>query len=180
MERNQRGSSPMDNKQHPKYIGARIKAARQAAGFKSAQVFCKKHQIPYQTHSQHVRGIRTPTQEYLKNYSRWLNINEYWLKTGEGEPFTKKRNTQQIEENLTVLETKITEPRANNDIIHKSLLNKILQALLPLKLPSEALATATSDIYSDIVTTEANTELQLKMVSPMIAAYRRFLTIKNS
>lgn len=168
-----------NNKQHPKFIGARIKAARQAAGYKSAQVFCKKHKIPYQTHSQHVRGTRKPTAEYLKNYSRWLNVKEHWLTTGEGEPFKQGNEKTDIKDNLAVLETKAARPQSvNSTIINKELLKEILLALDTLNLKPSDMATASSEIYTDIVTTEPDTTLQIKMIPPMIVAYRRFLERK--
>ncbi len=68
-------------------LGARLRAARKAAGFKTAKAFLKKHKVPASTYSQHESGARTPDEENLKFYANVFDVDFKWLETGKGQPF---------------------------------------------------------------------------------------------
>jgi transcriptional regulator with XRE-family HTH domain len=68
-------------------LGARLRAARKAAGFKTSKEFLNKHSVPASTYSQHESGARVPDDETLKFYSKVFDINLDWLKKGNGQPF---------------------------------------------------------------------------------------------
>ncbi|EKD72815.1 MAG: hypothetical protein ACD_45C00578G0002 [uncultured bacterium] len=70
-------------------LGARIRAARKAAGFKTAKTFLKKHKVPASTYSQHESGARTPDDKALKFYSKVFDVGFDWLKNGKGHPYKK-------------------------------------------------------------------------------------------
>jgi transcriptional regulator with XRE-family HTH domain len=91
-------------------LGARLRAARKAAGFKTSKEFLNKHSVPASTYSQHESGARVPDDETLKFYSKVFDINLDWLKKGNGQPFNNisisKKNIQIFEE--LVQDTKIS------------------------------------------------------------------------
>src|SRR5579872_7461018 len=76
-------------------IGARLRAARKAAGFKTAKSFLKKHKFPASTFSQHESGARIPDDKMLAFYSNVFKVNFAWLKNGKRHPY-KKISAHQI------------------------------------------------------------------------------------
>ncbi len=101
-------------------LGARIRAARKAAGFKTAKAFLKKHKVPASTYSQHESGARTPDEEGLRFYTKVFDVDFDWLKTGKGQPFRKATSFKKealTEESLVLRRT---------DRINEELLAKIL------------------------------------------------------
>ncbi|MCC2666663.1 MAG: family transcriptional regulator [Gammaproteobacteria bacterium] len=68
-------------------LSKRLRAARKAAGFKSAKEFAKEYGVPVSTYSQHETGKRSISSDLIMNYSAYFKINPSWLLTGEGEPF---------------------------------------------------------------------------------------------
>lgn len=105
-------------------MGARIRAARKAAGFQTAKSFLKKHKFPASTFSQHESGSRIPDDDTLKFYCDTFEVNFDWLKEGKGQPYKKINNNQKqvMAEELTDL--KRLHPKKSS--IDKDLLKKIL------------------------------------------------------
>ncbi|MCD6040019.1 MAG: Helix-turn-helix domain [Gammaproteobacteria bacterium] len=101
-------------------LGARLRAARKAAGFKTAKAFLKKHHVPASTYSQHESGARTPDDQALKFYAKVFEVDFNWLKKGKGQPF--KKITAFKKE--TLAEESIELSRKNP--IDEALLKKIL------------------------------------------------------
>jgi transcriptional regulator with XRE-family HTH domain len=117
-------------------LGARIRAARKAAGFKTAKAFLKKYKVPASTYSQHESGARTPEDERLKFYTQVFGVDFNWLKTGKGQPF--KKITPFKKE--TLAEESIHLRRAEH--INEELLAKILTRFMKthaIKLSSKAI-----------------------------------------
>src|ERR1700727_955809 len=71
-----------------KEIAKRLKAARKAAGFKSARDFALAQNIALSTYAQHEAGKRSINAELIINYSKTFQINPYWLLTGDGDPYS--------------------------------------------------------------------------------------------
>jgi transcriptional regulator with XRE-family HTH domain len=101
-------------------LSSRIRAARKAAGFKTAKSFLKKHKVPASTYSQHESGARTADDVALKFYSKVFDVSFDWLKTGKGQPFKKPTPFK----SETLAEESVELKRA--DHINEVLLTKIL------------------------------------------------------
>lgn len=138
-------------------LGARLKAAMKAAGFKTAKVFCEAYNIHYLTVAQHIQGRRHPSPEFLKLYSDAFGITTNWIETGKGNPFSNQKRTQQV---LTLSEKEM-DKRLKIDgllqiIVDQSLLSKILEQLFKKKFnlntnDAKKFSKAASYIYSEIV-----------------------------
>ena len=76
-------------------IGNRLRAARKAAGFKSARAFAEKYEIPESTYSQHELGKRSLNADTLMKYSALCAINPSWLLTGAGQPYLSKNTSKE-------------------------------------------------------------------------------------
>lgn len=65
-------------------VGARLKQAREEAGFRSASAFATHWEIPISTYSQHETGKRVLSADMLIYYSDLLKVPAGWLLSGEG------------------------------------------------------------------------------------------------
>lgn len=110
-------------------LGARLRVARKASGYRTAKAFILKHKIPASTYSQHESGARMPDEETLKFYSKKLGINFDWLRTGQGNPYkdltNDKKNVIQ-EESLLVRSQK-------EDKVNQPLLIFLLKKMMEIK-----------------------------------------------
>lgn len=66
----------------------RIKQIRKKEGLTQTQ-FGERIGVKGNTITNYETGLRTPTDAVLKSICREFNVNEDWLRTGEGEMFTK-------------------------------------------------------------------------------------------
>jgi transcriptional regulator with XRE-family HTH domain len=108
-------------------FGARLRAARKAAGFKTSKDFLKKYKVPASTYSQHESGSRSPNDTMLEFYSEVFGVNLNWLKTGDGKPYSRiniAKKTIISEELIDLNQAKIIHP------LNQKLLTKILEELL--------------------------------------------------
>ena len=64
-------------------LGLRLRAARKAAGFKTAREFSHTQAIAQSTYGQYETGKRALNAEALVRFCRALNINAHWLLLGE-------------------------------------------------------------------------------------------------
>jgi len=145
-------------------IALRLKAARKAAGFKSAKIFAASQHIPLSTYSQHETGKRSISAELIISYSDQLNVHPYWLLTGNGDP------------NLHFVSP---ETRGQFYKVNLDLLKKILLAIEPLlddqsiALSYPALINYCFDIYAIVSTLSADaTEIE-KIISLTISSLKR-------
>src|ERR1700733_6781248 len=110
-----------------KEIAKRLKAARKAAGFKSAKDFAAFQNIPLSTYSQHESGKRSINAELIISYSMKLQVNPYWLLTGNGDAFLgaidPEKKTILEDETFTI---QSQEKSKNYKLIDVDLLRKIL------------------------------------------------------
>ncbi len=68
-----------------KIVGARLRQARRASGFRSASAFSSANNIPTTTYNNHENGFREVNATLILKYCRLLEISPHWLLTGEGE-----------------------------------------------------------------------------------------------
>lgn len=66
---------------------ARLRQARENAGFRTAKAAAERHGFNYTTYSQHERG-QTGITRAAKTYARAFKVSEAWLLTGEGDGVT--------------------------------------------------------------------------------------------
>lgn len=69
-----------------KSMGERLRSARIAAGFKSAEEFASSNKLPLPTYRSHENGNRNFTYSTAKMYARFLGCAPQWLFAGEGIP----------------------------------------------------------------------------------------------
>lgn len=107
-------------------LGARLRAARKAAGFNTSKSLVRKHKIPASTYSQHESGSRTPDDDTLKFYSKIFSVNFGWLKDGKGLPYSTSSLSSKniIKEELLDLSS-----LKKSTSINERLLTKILSEL---------------------------------------------------
>jgi len=67
-------------------LKSRIKAVRKSASLTQVQ-FGEKIGVKGNTVTGYETGLRTPTDAVVKAICREFNVNETWLRTGEGEMF---------------------------------------------------------------------------------------------
>jgi transcriptional regulator with XRE-family HTH domain len=66
-----------------KEIGERLKDARVAAGFSTAQDFCSKHNLSLPLYQQHENGKRAIKASIAQEYCKLLNVSLNWLLLGK-------------------------------------------------------------------------------------------------
>ena len=163
-------------------VGLRLRAARKAAGFKSAINFTDKYALSASTYSQHETGQRSLNLTTLVKYSQLLEISSSWLLTGEGVPY-KNHN---VEKELC-LALNLTSPANNfssklqcppitksfcqvdmklfSDILHEMI--KILtQSSAPI---NETVIDFCFDIYNSVIATPDDSHRQ-RMVSLAVSS----------
>lgn len=158
-------------------LGARIKAAMKAAGFKTAREFCEKYNIPYLTFAQHTQGRRHPTPNFLKLYSKTFGITTHWIETGEGSPLSNQKKAKQV---LKLSQNEIDKRLKIDAFLQTTLdialLTKILEQLLGTQFKikakeSEKLAKATSYIYNDISNMDEDPATKEKLVKVAVNTF---------
>ena len=163
-------------------ISKRLRAARKAAGFKSAKEFAKAYDVPISTYSQHETGKRNISAELIVNYSDYFKINPYWLLTGNGEPFLSENQKDKkaiIERETFSISPHVSENDAKYHTADLALLQKILLAAEPLfkdesvKLSYSALIQFCFDIYDTVSTLTADTEEKDKIINLTLLSVKR-------
>jgi transcriptional regulator with XRE-family HTH domain len=163
-------------------LGARLRAARKAAGYKTAKEFVEKNNIPASTYSQHETGSRKkPNDKILKTYSELLKISFEWLKTGEGNPFTEEGGSLPIDEfgSLNKADASSRGDRQYSESIKENLLKEILLQANDMlqevkgKVDFTELAKITSAVYADIVNSAQDDMDEMKLIKPTLLVYKR-------
>lgn len=153
-------------------FGARLRAARKAAGFRTSKEFLTQHDIPASTYSQHESGSRSPNDDMLVFYSKVFGVNLDWLKTGEGLPYKNSSRDQQkvIMEELIDLK----QFKHKSSAFNQPLLTKILIELLKLNQINlsekklKSISNKTISIYIDMITSDLPEKLQNKMLQKIL------------
>lgn len=109
-------------------LGARLRAARKAAGFKTSKEFLKKYKVPASTYSQHESGARVPNDESLEFYGRVFGVTYKWLKTGKGQPYKQISVGKKEIMNEELIDL-------NKGEIKQKILTSILEKLLKIHVP---------------------------------------------
>lgn len=103
-------------------MNERIRAVREALGL-SRNKFGEKFYVSQDVINNLERGRVTPTKEYINGICQQYNVNEHWLRTGEGEMFQPQpasldtmAQANQIDAlTRAVVETLIEMPQAQRD-----------------------------------------------------------------
>lgn len=160
-------------------LGARLRAARKAAGFSTAKSFLKRHKVPASTYSQHESGARTPDEETLKFYGKIFGVNINWLQNGEGQPFNKINLTQKNILNEELIDLKHWKP--DSSTINQEILNTILTELISIhnaplsSRQTKIIVKHVTQIYTDIISSSTSPNVQKQMIKPAVATYKRFV-----
>jgi transcriptional regulator with XRE-family HTH domain len=165
-------------------IAKRLRAARKAAGFKSAKSFASKNDIPLSTYSQHETGKRSISAELILNYSRHFQVHPYWLLTGEGEPYFD--DTHQDQKVIIEKETfSISSSAKLNEKLNEyrradvELLKKILLKGGPLledpslKLSYSRLIHHCFEIYNTVANLTASSEEKEKIIQLTLSSLKQ-------
>jgi transcriptional regulator with XRE-family HTH domain len=159
----------------PIRFGARLRAARKAAGFKTSKTFLKESKIPASTYSQHESGARIPGEKILKFYSKIFAVNFDWLKEGKGLPYTQTNSTKSIlEEEL--LDLSKFKPTTS---LNQSMLTMILHDLLSAhanNISSKIVKKIVNDafkIYENVVSADISNTHQMKLLKRTINDYKK-------
>jgi len=64
-------------------IAARLKQAREKAGYSSVEDFCEKNQLPFTSYVAFERGETVIKSSQAARYCKLLNISLHWLLLGE-------------------------------------------------------------------------------------------------
>lgn len=129
-------------------LGARLRAARKAAGFKTSKSLVRKHKIPASTYSQHESGSRTPDDDTLKFYSKIFSVNLDWLKDGKGLPYSASSLSAKniIKEELLDLSS-----LKKSTTINEHLLTKILSEIFLEKNTQNITANSIKKIVKEAI-----------------------------
>jgi transcriptional regulator with XRE-family HTH domain len=170
-----------------KEIAKRLKAARKSSGFKTAKEFSIAQNIPLSTYSQHESGKRSINAELLMNYSIKLQINPYWLLTGNGDAFLGKIDLEKKyileNENFSILNNE--EKFKNYSFIDIQLLKKILILAEPLlndktvKLSYPKLIDYCFELYEVIVTLTVDLMEKEKIINLSLSSLKRGTAIEK-
>lgn len=76
-------------------LSDRIKTVVKASKLNQTQ-FAAKVSISQQFLSQICNGRKTPSDRTITDICREFNVNEIWLRTGEGEPFQQESRQEEI------------------------------------------------------------------------------------
>jgi transcriptional regulator with XRE-family HTH domain len=155
-------------------LGARLRAARKAAGFKTSKSFLKKSKIPASTYSQHESGARIPDDDTLKFYSKLFTVNFDWLKNGKGLPYTQiapKNNT--LEEELLNLE-EFKSNTAINHAVFTTILRETISnhaSSIPTKIIKK-IADDTLKLYAGTMLLDTSNKNHAKKLKSIINEYK--------
>lgn len=155
-------------------LGARLRAARKAAGFKTSKTFSKKNKVPMSTYSQHESGARMPDDETLKFYSKIFLVNFDWLKDGKGAPYSS------INTAINMLEEELFDLNSFKPIssINQNLLTSILSELISIHASkisnqtSKKIATDTLKIYKAISQRDTSDKNKMKILKHVLNEYK--------
>ena len=75
----------------------RIKQVRKTAGLKQAE-FAERIGLKPNTVTSYETGLRIPSDAVILSICREFNVNEKWLRTGEGEMFNHKTRNESLTE----------------------------------------------------------------------------------
>lgn len=163
-------------------IAKRLKAARKAAGYKSAKDFAISQNMPISTYSQHETGKRSINAELIITYSSRLQVNPYWLLTGNGDPYFGAIDQEKkaiIEQESYSISQEHTEKSNKYRLIDLDLLRKVLFAAEPLfddtsiKLSYQELINYCFDVYDIVSTLTADSAEKEKIINLTISSLKR-------
>lgn len=155
-------------------LPVRIKAARKNAGYKTAKSFLEKNGYPHATYMQYETGRRNPDDTVLTKLAKQFKVNFEWLKFGHGSPLKNGKTTPIIDGELLDLQSEAVRPHAINEDLLEKITEKLFSLAQKEKLSAKKVSQGIASIYSDIINCEPDPAMQLKMVSPAVATYKRY------
>ncbi len=169
-------------------VAARLRAARKAAGYKTARAFASQFQIPESTYSQRETGKRALTADIMLEYCELFKINPAWLLTGSGEPRTDSDHNKTIKilqatqaiDNAPIQQYCPEITRQSVVKMDMTLWCDILAATQ--SIPDEVLNDYDDhtdfyiEIYNSIITTSADTERRREMIKLSVNSLKRGMT----
>lgn len=163
-------------------IAKRLRAARKAAGYKSAKDFANRQNMPASTYSQHETGKRSINAELIINYSSILKVDPSWMLTGNGDPFFGAIDQEKkviIEQESFSLSQQHSEKSGTYKLIDTDLLKSVLFAVAPLlddksiNLSYQELITYCFDVYDIVSTLTADSTEKEKIINLTISSLKR-------
>ena len=168
----------------------RLRAARIAAGYRTAKAFAEKHGIPEATYSQHETGTRGLRLGVAKNYCTLLDINVNWLLTGNGAtdvdtpPLNLIKEDLSEEQFLTAIKSKHFSNLISNEeqtLVRVGLLAEIIARVtellikynIPLKY--DDITKKSIDIYMDILKTSDSPDNYKPLINVVFSTFERHL-----
>ena len=166
-------------------IGNRLKAARIAAGYKTAFAFCEKFQIPRSTYSQYETGKRIPKMRVIEHYAQQLGVNPRWLKLGAGEPLSGVSYRQSpLAESMqqVAMVEEIINKRYSIDSLDEILLADLLTEMIArgkeYNLSERQMAYAITRLYNSLRRSVDAPEVRAQMIKVAIDTYFEFFSEK--
>lgn len=158
-------------------FGTRLRAARHAAGFKTAKAFISRYHIPAATYSQHESGARLPDEIRMSWYSKILQINKEWLVTGVGAPYSRKGDAKQKLPLLNEKSYSIPSQVPINETLLHFILDKLsrLREKYPAQLPIKKIATLAVSLYVNATSTENSINHQIQFVKSALRVLEKSL-----
>lgn len=86
----------------PESMGARLSALIEALGVKRVQ-FAEQIKVDQSYITQLTKGRNIPSDRVISNICDAYNVNEKWLRTGEGEMFVQLTRSQEIADFMSPL-----------------------------------------------------------------------------
>lgn len=172
-------------------IGYRLKTAREAAGFKTARLFCEKYSISASTYCQHELGRRNINLKTAEKYADLLSVNPIWLLRGIGSPYQNEITDEEKPISDEEFIKALRYNGKNNFKIFSQYKNEILNNVNPLlfcnlvssmtkvlydlnfKLDITQFSQKAVENYKDIVQSTNNTKSQIAMIDLSVTTFKR-------
>jgi transcriptional regulator with XRE-family HTH domain len=174
-------------------IGKRLRAARKAAGYRSATALSAAKHIPMSTYSQHESGKRALNADTLFYYGDLFGISAGWLLTGEGEPYAAHienadTKTSILSEELfdvanpgqlKMMEQTLQPITSRIAHVDMKLFSEVCLRIAPLfavhhsALDQRELWDFAIEVYNGIISTSASDQDRLAMIDLSVASLKR-------
>lgn len=178
-------------------IGARLKIARIASGYRTAKDFAEEHNISNSTYSQHETGKRQINIDTLVKYAELISVNPSWLVSGKGPVCPPCAENRDIEKNISSkiekLEQNGTIPAVEAPLIYDDrisyvdigLLKKIISQIIPILKESNStidnvkIVEFCFDVYNKLIITTVDDETKKVLIELCISSFFKGVSIDS-
>lgn len=169
-------------------IGARLRTARVAAGFRSAKSFIQKYGIAQSTYSQYENGKRLLDAENVVKLCDFLGISATWLLTGKETSNAGRyldKNTLLAGKTLNDLAPQ-TLNKSGLSVIDTEVFTLVLKEIIAvinsqhIHVDHEGIVDFCYDIYNNIINTSTNNADKIAMIRLAIASLKRGGLLKKN